>query len=41
MQFACAEHLSLPSFATLEYKPGEKSARTFSQTCTLCFVDFF
>lgn len=25
MQVACAEHLNLPSFATLEYKPGEKS----------------
>lgn len=37
MQVACAEHLSLPRFATLEYKQGEKSARTFSQTCTLCF----
>lgn len=37
MQVACAEHLSLHRFATLEYKQGEKSARTFSQTCTLCF----
>lgn len=37
MQVACAEHLSLPRFATLKYKQGEKSARTFSQTCTLCF----
>lgn len=38
MQVAYAKHLSSPGFATLEYKLGEKSARTVSRTCTPCFV---
>lgn len=40
MEVTCTEHLSLPIFPILEYKPGKKSARSFSQMCTLCFVVF-
>lgn len=41
MEVTCTEHLSLPIFPVLEYKPGKKSARSFSEMCTLCFVLFF